>query len=94
MNELQAILRGALPALARRYNILSLGLFGSTVRGEARPDSDVDILVEFNDTPGLLRFIELENDLSDLLGLHVDLVMPSALRPHIAKRILAEVERV
>ena len=68
MNELRAILRGALPALARRYHILSLGPFGSTVRGEARPDSDVDILVEFNDTPGLLRFIELENDLSDLLA--------------------------
>ena len=49
------------------------------------------MLVEFYETPGLLRFIAMENYLSDLLGVKVDLVMKDALKPAIGKRILAEV---
>jgi len=51
-------------------------------------------LVTFYETPSLLRFIALENYLSDLLGIQVDLVMREALRPHIGQRILDEVIRV
>jgi predicted nucleotidyltransferase len=91
LDQLRATLRGQLPLLADRYGVASLGLFGSYVRQEARPDSDLDILVRFHRTPGLLRLIELENYLSDLLGLRVDLVMAEALKPHIGRRILAEV---
>lgn len=83
-----------MPELARRYQVAELGLFGSYVRRENRPDSDLDVLVRFSETPGLLRFIELENHLSDLLGVKVDLVMLSSLKPTIGQRILSEVVKV
>jgi hypothetical protein len=92
IDELRGILRQHLPLLRERYGVQSLGLFGSYVRGEAGPKSDLDLLVRFSRTPGLIRFVELENYLSDLLGLRVDLVMPEALKPNIGQRVLAEVE--
>jgi len=86
----QEILRRQLPSLARRYHVASLGLFGSYVRHENRPDSDLDVLVTFSEAPSLLRLIELENHLSDLLGVKVDLVMREALKPRIGRQVLAE----
>jgi predicted nucleotidyltransferase len=91
VTDLRDILRRQLPLLARRYHVASLGLFGSYVRHENRPDSDLDVLVTFTETPSLLRLIELENHLSDLLGVKVDLVMREALKPQIGQRVLAEV---
>ena len=74
------------------YHIKSLGLFGSFVRGEQRPKSDIDILVEFEDDEiDLFEFIRLRNHLSDRLGRKVDLVMKDSLKPHIGKQILNEV---
>src|SRR3954451_18516725 len=87
----QRRLREELPALAARYQVASLGLFGSYLRGTQRPDSDLDILVSFHETPTLLRLIELENHLSDLLGVKVDLVLREALKPRIGERVLREV---
>jgi uncharacterized protein len=84
-------LRQRLPDLEKRYKVKSLGVFGSYVRGEQHPGSDLDLLVEFHDPPGLLKFIELEYYISDLLGMKVDLVMKDALKPAIGKRILREV---
>lgn len=92
IDELRRILRQHLPLLRARYGVESLGLFGSYVRGEAGPESDLDLLVRFHQTPGLIRFVELENYLSDLLGLRVDLVMAEALKPDVGQRVLAEVE--
>jgi predicted nucleotidyltransferase len=89
--HLRAILRQQLPSLAHRYHVTSLGLFGSYVRHENRPDSDLDVLVTFSEAPSLLRLIELENHLSDLLGVKVDLVMRDALKPRIGRQVLAEV---
>jgi hypothetical protein len=77
--------------LAARYGVASLGLFGSFVRRENGQDSDLDILVSFAHAPGLLRFVELENYLTDLLGLKVDLVMRESLKPHLGQRVLSEV---
>lgn len=91
LNEIVATLRAQLPALAEQYRVNSLGVFGSYVRGEQTPKSDLDVLVTFSEAPDLIEFIGLENDLSDLLGIKVDLVMKSALKPIIGKRILAEV---
>lgn len=81
-----------MPFLREHYGVESLGLFGSYLRGDAGPDSDLDLLVRFHHTPGLIGFVELENYLSDLLGLRVDLVMADALKPNISRRVLAEVE--
>jgi predicted nucleotidyltransferase len=79
--------------LKERYRIKKMGVFGSYLRGEAKEGSDVDILVEFEQDVdiGLLKFVEIENHLSDLLGVKVDLVEKSALKPRIGKHILKEV---
>jgi uncharacterized protein len=86
------ILRQHLPELKEKYSVSYLGIFGSYIRGEQTKDSDLDVLVQFDKKPGLLKYIELENYLSDLLGIKVDLVMKSALKPNIGKRILNEVK--
>ncbi len=82
------------PELIRKYHIRSLGIFGSYVRGEQTKKSDLDVLVEFSKTPTLFEFIGMKNDLSDLMGLKVDLVMKSALKKNIRPRILREVVAV
>ncbi len=87
----QRMLREQLPFLAARYRVASLGLFGSHLRGTERPNSDLDVLVSFHEAPSLFRLVELENYLSDLLGVKVDLVPREALKPHIGQRVLREV---
>jgi len=91
VDEIQQDLRAHLPELRKIYGITYLGIFGSYVRGEQKTTSDVDLLVEF-DRPGtLLDFIHLQNDLVDLLGVRVDLVEKSGLKPAIRPYVLAEV---
>lgn len=86
-----AALREARPELGATYGVESLAVFGSAVRGEARPDSDIDLLVRFRgDPPGLFGFLRLERRLSEILGRPVDLVMETALKPALRPRILAE----
>lgn len=87
-------LQAMLPELKTAYNVSYIGLFGSYVRGENTPESDLDVLVEFSRTPTIFRFVHLENHLSDSLGVKVDLVMKNALKPNIGKHILNEVEAV
>jgi predicted nucleotidyltransferase len=84
-------LRSQLPQLRTRFHVSYLGLFGSYVRGIPKKDSDLDVLVEFAEEPGLFKFMELENHLSELLGVKVDLVMRGTLKPLIGRRILSEV---
>ena len=72
----------------------SLGVFGSYVHGDQHDLSDLDLLVEFDEAPGLLSFIEMEQFLTDTLGVDVDLVMKGALKPRIGKRVLEEVMEV
>lgn len=84
-------LRQELPRLRRDYSVRSLGLFGSCVRGEQRRTSDLDVLVEFTVVPGMLRFLDLERDLSQLVGMPVDLVQKDALKPAIGQRIAKEI---
>ena len=77
--------------LKKDFHIKEIGLFGSFVRGEEKKTSDVDILVDFSRIPGLLKFIEIEEYLSKLLKIRVDLVMKSSLKPNIGQHILNEV---
>ncbi|MBD2304339.1 nucleotidyltransferase family protein [Chroococcidiopsis sp. FACHB-1243] len=77
--------------LQERYKVRELGVFGSYVRQEQTETSDVDVLVEFFETPSLLKFVNLENYLSDNLGVKVVLVHKAGLKPRIGERILAEV---
>jgi len=84
-----ASLREMLPELRERYRVQNIGLFGSYVRKGEHP-GDLDVLVTFDEAPSLLRFLELENSISDRLGLPVDLVMRDALKPRIGARILRD----
>jgi hypothetical protein len=88
-----ATLRQHLPDLAQHYHIKALGVFGSYIHNQQTPQSDLDVLVEFEaETPtGLLTVARVENQLSDMLGIHVDLVLVGGLRRTIGKRILEEV---
>lgn len=83
-----------LPELRERYHVSYLGVFGSCIREEQKPESDLDVLVEFSKTPTIFKFVNLENYLSEALGVKVDLVMKDALKPNIGKHILDEVEAV
>ncbi len=86
-----SILRQHLPEIREKYSVSYLGVFGSYVRGEQTSESDLDVLVEFHETPGLLKYIELEYYLSDLLGVKVDLVTRTGLKPNVGKYVLNEV---
>src|SRR5436305_15112967 len=86
-------LRQLLPELAQKYHVSSLEVFGSFVRDEQTSESDLDVLVTFSKTPGLLRFISLENFLGDMLGVKVDLVMKTAMMHHIGQRIMSKDDR-
>jgi predicted nucleotidyltransferase len=74
----------------REAGVKSLKLFGSVVRGEAGPNSDIDILVEFSRPIGLLAFVGLKQRLAELLGRPVDLVTPEALKSPLRDGILNE----
>ncbi len=90
LEKILEILRRQIPMLAERYSVEKLEVFVSYVRSEQRKDSDLDILVTFKEAPSLLTFIAIENYLSDLLGVKVDLVMKDSLKPKIGKQILRE----
>ena len=83
-----------MPQLRAQYNMTALGILGSRVRRSNRSDSDLDLLVSFSRPPGMLAFLKLEQELSDRLGLKVDLVMPDALDSRVAEQIAAEVEPI
>ncbi len=78
----------------RRNNIRKLSLIGSVLRADFRPDSDVDIIVEFEQgkTPSLLRMAGLEIELSKILGRKVDLRTPEDLGRHMRQRIMSEAQ--
>lgn len=75
------------------FGVRSISMFGSVARGEAGPDSDVDILVEFGVPVGLFQFVRLKTYLESLLGRPVDLVTPDALRDYQREEILKEAVR-
>ncbi len=87
-------MRQQMPRLAEQYHVRSLGVFGSYVRHQQQRGSDLDVLVTFDEPPSLLQFIQLEHDLTDTVGVKVDLVMRDALKASIGQRILREVVAV
>ena len=91
IDEIQDRIRKLMPILRDKYSVTELGVFGSYTRGDQKADSDLDILVSFEETPSLFTFIELENFLSDRLGVDVALVMRKALKHNLEKPILDEV---
>ena len=92
--EIIKIIRNSKPEMESHYGVQRLGLFGSYVKEKQRKKSDIDILVAFNRDIDLFDFLDLREFLESRLGLKVDLVIESALKPAIGKRILSEVEYV
>ncbi len=87
--------RQTLSSFCRRHHIRRLALFGSAARGELRPESDIDLLVEFDPLhrPGMIAIHEVEIELSQLFGgRRIDLVNPKYLNPRIRERVLSEAE--
>lgn len=82
-----------LDRFCRRNHIRRLALFGSVLRDDFGPESDVDVLVEFEEghVPGL-RFFRLQRELSNLLGRQVDLHTPRSLSPYFRDQVLAEAD--
>ncbi|MBI5967891.1 MAG: nucleotidyltransferase family protein [Deltaproteobacteria bacterium] len=91
LKEIDEILKAHKEELYKKYLVVEIGIFGSIVRGEQKKRSDIDILVEFEKVPDLLKFINLERYLSRLLKKKVDLVSKKAIRPELKDRILGEV---
>jgi predicted nucleotidyltransferase len=90
MDDIVARLRATLPALREEWPIRSLALFGSRVRDDATPDSDLDVLVEFARPVTLSSFLALEARLATITGLRVDLVSAAALKPYIGEHVRTE----
>ena len=84
------ILGGRLADIRRQFSVRRLALFGSVVRNEARPGSDIDVLVVFEGKPTFDAFMDLKFYLEDLLGVPVDLVTDQALRPQVRQAIQGE----
>jgi predicted nucleotidyltransferase len=74
-----------------RAGVRRLGVYGSVARNEANAESDVDVLVEFDQLPDLYDFAALRDRLSQILGRPVDLATPEALKPRLRPRVLNEV---
>ncbi len=92
LTEIQNILQEQKPYLAEKYGVTEIGVFGSYVRGEQQPDSDLDVLIELGDSPriSLLGLVNLENYLSDLLGIKVQTAIKGNLKPRLRPYILQE----
>lgn len=91
LENISSIIKSHSVELQNNFGVSRIGLFGSTARGDSRAGSDIDILVEFSRPIGFISFIRLENYLKELLNAPVDLVTPKALKPHIGRKIMAEV---
>ncbi|MHA2620991.1 MAG: nucleotidyltransferase family protein [bacterium JZ-2024 1] len=90
LKEIKKILSSHKTELQEKYKIKEMRIFGSYVHNEQKKKSDIDILVDFYEVPDLLKFIEIERQLEELLGVKVDLVPKPALRVGLKDKILRE----
>ena len=93
-NEILKILKDIKPILERDYNITEIGLFGSYLRGEQNQNSDIDILLDHNRGLTFFKLIDLENFLTKVFDIKVDIAFKKYLKRNIGKKILSEVNYV
>jgi len=92
-SSVEEIRQTVLPIL-HRYGVTKAAVFGSAVRGQLRPESDIDILVRVGEDISLLDFVGLKLDLEQALGRRVDLVECDTIKPRLRERILEEQEMI
>jgi predicted nucleotidyltransferase len=90
LDEVKNIIKESKIELERNFKVKEIGIFGSYIRGEQKDKSDVDILVELDEPVSLLGLVKLENYLSDLLHIKVDLIPKKDIRQELRERILRE----
>jgi len=83
-------LMSELPKLAKEFNVKTIEIFGSYTKNVQTEKSDIDILITYTTAPSLIKFIALENYLSNLLQTKVDLIMKNSIKPRLRKNILSE----
>ena len=93
LGEIQQILQEQKPYLAAKYGVRIVGVFGSYVRQEQHPDSDLDLLIELDRPPKIsfIGLVELEDHLSQLLGVKVDIAIKTNLKKHMGSCMIQEV---
>jgi uncharacterized protein len=91
LDEIKQILSERKSWLCETYQITELGIFGSYARGEQTQNSDVDVLIDYEQSPTLFKLVNLRNYLKDLTGLSVDIVTKNGLKPGVRERVLSEV---
>jgi predicted nucleotidyltransferase len=82
----------ALVSILGKYGVRKIGLFGSYARGEERTGSDLDVLVEFEKRKSLLTLVRIERELSEHIGVKVDLLTEQAISPYLVDRIKADLK--
>ena len=90
LEEIKKVINDYKKILTEQYRVKSIGVFGSYATDVPTSESDIDILVEFSDPPDIFEFIRLENFLTEILGVKVDLVTKKALKPILKEKILAQ----
>ena len=92
-SEIIAHLKSRFPEIQRKFNVKTISIFGSASRNELKPESDIDILIEFSHAIGIFDFIRLQKSLEAGLGRRVDLVSIDALKKQLREKILKEAIR-
>jgi predicted nucleotidyltransferase len=86
----QSVIKNIILNHLKEYNPVKIGIFGSFARGENKKGSDIDILIEFKNPPSLLTLIRLENELTDILGVKVDMVTTGAIKNKRIRKSIKE----
>jgi hypothetical protein len=85
-------IEATLVSILGKYGVRKIGLFGSYARAEERTDSDLDVLVEFENKKSLLTLVKIERELSEHIGVKVDLLTEQAISPYLVERIKADLK--
>lgn len=89
LDQIVTKLRQELPYIQKEFDVDEVELFGSYLNNEQTSKSDLDLLVTFKKTPGLFKFLKLENYLTNTLKIKVDLVLKDSIKPMLKNRILS-----
>jgi len=79
-------------SILKKYHVKTIGIFGSYASGVQRPDSDLDILVNFKERKSLLTLVRIERELSETIGVQVDLLTEQSVSPYLIDRIKSEMK--